>query len=43
VTTYFHVVNVFKDSDHIEYAQEFSPDNVHWTKMAKGTETKAGN
>ena len=43
VTTYFHVVNVFKDSDHIEYAQEFSPDNVHWTKMAQGTETKVGN
>jgi hypothetical protein len=43
VTTYFHVVNVFKDSDHIEYAQEFSPDNVHWTKMAQGTEMKVGN
>lgn len=43
VTTFFHVVNVFKDSDHIDYAQEFSPDNVHWTKMAQGTETKVGN
>lgn len=43
VTTYFHVVNVFKDHDHIEYAQEFSPDNVHWTKMAQGSETRAGN
>lgn len=39
-TTYFRVVNVFKDSDHIEYAQEFSPDNVHWTKMAQGAEAK---
>lgn len=43
VTTYFHVVNVFKDHDHIEYAQEFSGDNVHWTKMAQGTETRIGN
>jgi hypothetical protein len=43
VTTYFHVVNVFKDHDHIEYAQEFSPDNVHWTKMAQGTEARIGN
>jgi hypothetical protein len=43
VTTYFHVVNVFKDHDHIEYAQEFSPDNVHWTKMAQGSETKIGD
>ena len=42
-TTYFHVVNVFKDQDHIDYAQEFSPDNVHWTRMAQGTETKIGN
>lgn len=43
VTTYFHVVNVFKDHDHIDYAQEFSPDNVHWTKMAQGSETRIGN
>ena len=43
VTTYFHVVNVFKGGDHIDYAQEFSPDNVHWTKMSQGTETKVGN
>jgi hypothetical protein len=43
VTTYFHVVNVFKDHDHLDYAQEFSPDNVHWTKMAQGTEARTGN
>ena len=43
VTTYFHVVNVFKDHDHIEYAQEFSSDKVHWTKMAQGSETRVGN
>lgn len=41
--TYFHVVNVFTSSDHIEYAQEFSTDNVHWVTMAKGTETRIGN
>lgn len=42
-TTYFHVVNVFTGSNHIDYAQEFSTDNVHWTLMAKGSETKVGN
>lgn len=41
--TFFHVVNVFTSPDHIEYAQEFSTDNVHWTTMAKGTETKIAN
>jgi hypothetical protein len=41
--TYFHVVNVFTSSDRIEYAQEFSTDNVHWTPMAKGFETRTGN
>ena len=42
-TTFFHVVNVFTSPDHIDYAQEFSTDNVHWTTMAKGTETKITN
>jgi len=42
-TTYFHVVNVFTSADHIDYVQEFSTDNVHWTAMAKGSETKTGN
>ena len=41
--TYFHVVNVFTSPDHIDYVQEFSTDNVHWTTMAKGSETKIGN
>jgi hypothetical protein len=41
-TTYFHVVNVFTGTDHIDYVQEFSTDNVHWTTMAKGSETKTG-
>jgi hypothetical protein len=40
---YFHVVNVFTGTDRIDYAQEFSSDNVHWNTMAKGTETKTGN
>jgi hypothetical protein len=39
-TMYFHVVNVFTGTDQIDYAQEFSPDNVHWTTMAKGSETR---
>ena len=42
-TIYFHVVNVFTGTDHIDYAQEFSTDNVHWNAMAKGSETKTGN
>jgi hypothetical protein len=42
-TTYFHVVNVFNGADRIDYAQEYSVDNVHWTTMAKGSETKIGN
>jgi len=42
-TMYFHVVNVFTGTDRIDYAQEFSPDNVHWTAMAKGYETRVSN
>lgn len=42
-TTYFHVVNVFTGMDHINYVQEFSTDNVHWTRMAQGSETKTAN
>lgn len=42
-TIYFHVVNVFTDADHIQYQQEFSTDNLHWTTMAKGSETRIGN
>lgn len=41
--TYFHVVNVFTTADRIDYAQEFSTDNVHWTTMAKGIETRTAN
>ena len=39
-TTYFRVVNVFPAPDRIESRQEFSTDNVHWTVMAKGTDTR---
>jgi hypothetical protein len=39
-TMYFHVVNVFTGTDRIDYAQEFSSDNVHWNAMARGSETR---
>ena len=39
-TIYFHVVNVFTAPGAIEYRQEFSEDQVHWTVMAKGLERK---
>ena len=43
-TTYYRVVNTFTTPGVIEYRKEFSTDKVHWTVMAKGTETKvAGN
>jgi hypothetical protein len=38
--TYFRVVNVFGAPDRVEFRQEFSPDNAHWTLMARGTETR---
>lgn len=38
--TYYRVVNVFDSPDRIEYRQEFSPDNLHWTTTAKGRESK---
>lgn len=39
-TTYSRVVNVFASPDRIEFRQEFSPDNVHWTVTATGQETR---
>jgi hypothetical protein len=39
-TTWFRVVNVFLAPDRIDFRQEFSTDNVHWTAMAHGVETK---
>ncbi len=41
-TTYFRVVNVFQADGKIEFRQEFSNDNQHWTLMARGVEHKAG-
>ena len=41
-TTWLRVVNVFNTPGKIEFRQEFSPDNVHWTTTAKGLETKVG-
>ncbi len=37
-TTYFRVVNVFTAPGVIDYRQEFSEDQVHWTQTAKGVE-----
>ncbi len=39
-TTYFRVVNVFTTSAKIEYRQEFSPDKIKWTLMARGVESR---
>jgi hypothetical protein len=39
-TTYFRVVNVFASADRIDFRQEFSTDNIHWTIMARGMETR---
>jgi hypothetical protein len=42
-TTYYRVVNVFVAADHIEFRQEHSIDQVHWTVTAKGVETKTAS
>ena len=39
-TIYFQVLNTFTTHSTIEYLQEFSEDNVHWTVTAKGIEHK---
>jgi hypothetical protein len=39
-TTYFRVVNVWSSATTIEYRQEFSTDQEHWTRMASGHEAK---
>lgn len=39
-TTWYRVVNVFSAPDRIEFRQEFSDDNTHWTLMARGTEKR---
>ena len=37
-TVYARVINVFSDPNTIQYRQEWSYDNVHWTKTADGVE-----
>jgi hypothetical protein len=37
---YFQVVNTFTAPETIEYRQEFSEDQQHWTVTAKGLEHK---
>lgn len=39
-TTWFRVVNVWSSHDTIEFRQEYSTDNEHWTRMAAGHETR---
>ena len=39
-TTYFRVVNVWTSAKTIEFRQEFSADQEHWTRMASGHEEK---
>jgi hypothetical protein len=38
--TYFRVVNIFTSPDRIEFRQEYSTDQVHWTQMGQGNETR---
>ncbi len=37
---HLRVVNTFVNPDTIQYRQEFSYDNVHWTTTATGSETR---
>ncbi len=39
-TTYFRVTNTFTSPGTIEFRQEYSEDQQHWTTMATGRETK---
>lgn len=40
VTTYFRVVNTWATPNHIDFRQEYSTDQVHWTLMAKGQDDR---
>jgi hypothetical protein len=40
-TTWFRVVNTWASATRIEYRQEFSTDQAHWTPMSVGHEVKA--
>lgn len=39
-TTYFRVVNTWSSSSTIDFRQEYSTDQVHWTKTSSGHELK---
>ncbi len=41
-TTWFRVVNTWSSLSTIQYRQEFSTDQVHWTPMSVGHEVKVG-
>jgi hypothetical protein len=42
-TTYFRVVNVWTSPTNIDYRQEYSTDQVRWTKTAVGHEVKTNS
>lgn len=42
-TTYFRVVNVWTSATAIDFRQEYSTDQQHWTVMATGHEIKVSN
>ena len=42
-TTYFRTVDIFSNSDNIDFREEFSTDNEHWTLMSSGHQTRVRN
>jgi hypothetical protein len=42
-TTYFRVVNVWSSPTAIDFRQEFSTDQEHWTRTASGHEVKVAD
>lgn len=42
-TTYFRTVNIYGNSDNLDYREEYSQDQQTWTLMAKGHETRVRN
>jgi hypothetical protein len=38
--TYFRTVDIFSDNDNIDFREEFSSDNEHWTLMSQGHEAR---
>ena len=39
-TVYLRIVNVFTDSETVQFKEEFSLDKIHWTKAADGIERR---